>query len=152
MSPINPDSTPGRSPAATANVQTVQRFYQYFIRDKPRFMALWAANPVVEIPFAPPGIPESYATRELFAAFWDPIFQYTGKFEWQIVELIVGENPDEIVAVTQSDVDAQTPLGPRRYQAKYLQIFRFEQGRIRLFREYVDTARMIEIYGDFGAS
>jgi ketosteroid isomerase-like protein len=152
---MNPPDSLGareRSPAAKANVETVRRFYQYFIRDKARFMALWAADPVVEIPFVPPGIPGSYRTKEQFAAFWDPIFQYAGKFDWKIVELIVGEDPNEIVAVTESDVDAQTPLGQRRYQARYLQIFRFEQGRIKLFREYVDTAQMIKIYGDFGAS
>jgi ketosteroid isomerase-like protein len=132
-----------------ANLDSVKKFYQYFIRDKDRFMALWSDAPEVQIPFAPPGVPASYKSREEFDSFWTPIFEYKGRFEWTIVELIVGENADEIVAVTESDVDAATPVGRRTYQAKYLQIFTFEKGRIRLFREYVDTAFMVKVYGDF---
>jgi ketosteroid isomerase-like protein len=143
---------PGHTTKRQRNIASVTSFYEYFVRDKARFLALWSDNPVVEIPFIPPGIPRFYKTKAEFLGFWDPIFEYKGKFDWKILELIVGENPDEIVAITESDVDAMTPLGRRQYQGSYLQIFRFDNGKISLFREYVDTAFMTKIYGDFGAS
>lgn len=130
-----------------ANIRSVRSFYQYFIRDRDRFMGLWAKSPEVEIPFPPPGIPRFYKTPAEFAAFWDPIFEYSGKFDWKVVEMIVGEDPDQIVTVAESDVDALTSLGPRRYQGSYLHIFSFRDGKIASFREYVDTAFMARVYG-----
>jgi len=130
------------------NLRAVERFFQLFQRDRAGFLALWSDDPVVEIPFAPPGLPRTYRTTTEFLNFWDPIFQsFRGKFDWTVVELIVAEDPDTIVALTKSDVDVVTPMGPLKYQGEYIQIFRFKDGKVREFREYIDSAAMSKIYG-----
>jgi ketosteroid isomerase-like protein len=130
------------------NVATLKRFYDRFRRlDKEGFLEVWAEQPVVEIPFTPPGIPQSYRTPEAFKAFWDPIFQYRGKFDWTIDELIVGDDPDVVVALTRSDVDVVTPGGPIQFRGKYVHLFRFHNGKVKEWREYLDTAFVCKVYG-----
>jgi len=131
---------PDTSAARDRNVKTVQRFFEYFQRDRERFFALWAPNPTVELPFAPPGLAKRYATASEFAAFWDPIFlSFKGKFDWIPMEMIVGENPDKIVTVMKSDIDLQTPSGPLKHQGDYIQVFTLTEGKIVRFVEYVDS-------------
>jgi ketosteroid isomerase-like protein len=133
--------------AGRSNTDTIRLFFARFQRDKSGFLDLWAENPVVNLPFVPPGLPTRYATESEFRGFWDPIFQFRGKFDWTIDELIVSENREVIVALTRSDVDVVTPNGPLRYRGEYIQVFRFAHGKIKEFTEYIDTAKMNEIYG-----
>jgi ketosteroid isomerase-like protein len=134
--------------ARANNRQAIDLFFQYFMRDWSAFRALWTEAPRVEIPFAPAGMPREYRTDREFDGFWKPIFEsFSGKFDWTIVELIHGEDPDVIVALTKSDVDVAIPSGSVRYQADYIQVFRFQRGKIAVFREYVDSAFMNKVYG-----
>lgn len=76
-------------------------------------------------------------------SFWDPIFDWEGKFDWTIDEVIFGEDPDIIITKARSDIDAQT--GPQfnnvhlSYQGTYLQLFHFENGKVKSFEELYDT-------------
>jgi ketosteroid isomerase-like protein len=38
-------------------------------------------------------------------------------------------------------------MGHLEYKGDYIQVFRFRNGRISEFREYIDTASMSRIYG-----
>ena len=84
--------------------------------------------------------------------FWDPIYdEMTGTFDWFIDEIIAGEDPNTIVTKSNSYIDVQT--GPVwgnkavKYRGRYVQIFKFEAGKVKSFEEYYDTALLNSVYG-----
>jgi ketosteroid isomerase-like protein len=129
------------------NLATLHLFFERFQRDREGFLALWADDCVVQVPFAPPGVPRLYATRSEFLAFWDPVFQFRGKFERTIDEIIVGEDSNSIAVRTRSDVDVEIAGRRLKYAAEYIHLFRFELGKVKEYWEYVDTASMSKVYG-----
>ena len=73
-----------------------------------------------------------------------------GQFDWFIDEIIVGEDPDVIVTKANSAIDVQT--GPTwgnrhvQYNGRYVQIFKFRDGKVQSFEEYYDTALLNKAY------
>lgn len=142
---------------ARQNVDTVIEFFSLYLKDKARFYEMWVdENPVVVTPFVTGDVGNIQVTThegwDAVKAFWDPIHDdMHGKFDWYIDEVIVGEDPDVIITRSHSDIDVQANgiFGGRRvtYQGRYVQIFRFSDGKVRLFEEYFDTAQLASVYG-----
>lgn len=142
---------------ARRNVDTVIEFFSLYLKDKARFYELWVdESPVVVTPFVTGDVGNIQVTThegwDAVKAFWDPIHDdMHGKFDWYIDEVIAGEDPDVIITRSHSDIDVQADgiFGGRRvtYQGRYVQIFRFSDGKVRLFEEYFDTAQLASVYG-----
>lgn len=142
---------------ARRNVDTVIEFFSLYLKDKARFYELWVdENPVVVTPFVTGDVGNIQVTShegwDAVKAFWDPIHDdMHGKFDWYIDEVIAGEDPDVIITRSHSDIDVQADgiFGGIRatYQGRYVQIFRFSDGKVRLFEEYFDTAQLASVYG-----
>lgn len=146
-----------RSATALHNIAVIREFFGSYLVDKPHFYSLWVdQDPSVVTPFVTADVATCsaavHAGWDAVRAFWDPIHDgMAGKFDWTVEEIIVGEDPDVIVTKATSDIDVTTTAvwGGKslKYQGRYIQIFKFEGGRIKSFEEYYDTALLNAIYG-----
>jgi len=144
------------NPTALANLKVIEAFFAAYLVDKAGFYALWVEDgPQVITPFVTDGVAVCTSVVrtgwEEIRSFWDPIHDgMTGKFNWIIDDVIIGEDPDVIITKASSDIDVQTGAvwggKPLKYQGRYVQIFKFEGGRIKSFEEYYDTALLNAAY------
>ena len=142
---------------ARANIEIIIEFFSLYLKDKERFYSLWVdRNPEVITPFVTDDV--AVLQRGVHAGwpavkkFWDPIHdEMQGRFDWFIDDIIPGEDPNVIVTRSHSEVDvhAGPTWGNRsvKYTGRYVQIFRFIDGRVKSFEEYYDTACLNEAYG-----
>jgi ketosteroid isomerase-like protein len=67
-----------------------------------------------------------------------------------IDDIIVGEDPNSLVVRSRSDIDVEAGAtwGNKHvtYKGRYVQIFRFIDGKVKSFEEYYDTAKIAEAY------
>lgn len=145
------------NPVARANFDTIVEFFSVYLKDKEYFYSMWVEDePEVVTPFVTGDVAVcQYTTRtgwDEVRGFWDPIHdEMDGTFTWFIDEVIVGENPDVIVTKSNSIVDVQggATWGNRKisYNGRYVQIFRFRNGKVKSFEEYYDTAVLNAAFG-----
>jgi ketosteroid isomerase-like protein len=142
--------------AARRNIDTIIDFFSAYLIDKPLFYSLWVDDePEVITPFVTADVAvcrsASHRGWDAVRAFWDPIHdEMAGRFDWTIDEFIVGADPDVIVTRSASAIDVETgPAWGHRhvvYNGRYVQIFRFRDGKVRSFEEYYDTALLNKAY------
>lgn len=146
------------NPVARANIDTIIDFFSVYLKDKAHFYSLWVADePQVITPFVSGDIAVCtiavHSGWDAVKAFWDPIHDgMEGTFEWFVDEIIAGEDPNTIVTKSNSKIDVIAgPVwgGPKpiKYQGRYVQIFKFEGGKVKSFEEYYDTALLNSVYG-----
>jgi ketosteroid isomerase-like protein len=145
-----------KSEQARRNIAVILEFFGSYLIDKAHFYSLWVTGePAVITPFVTSDVAVcGSATRtgwDEVRGFFDPIHdEMHGKFDWTIDEFMVGEDPDVIVTKSGSDIDITTGAvwGNKSlaYQGRYVQIFKFEHGRIKSFEEYYDTAFLNSVY------
>ncbi|MNW25901.1 SnoaL-like domain protein [compost metagenome] len=142
---------------ARKNMNVIIEFFSLYLGDTDQFYSLWVKdNPAVITPFTTDDVAVLHsAVQEGWDAikgFFDPIFKdMKGTFEWTIDEFIIGENPNTIVTKTRSNIDilANGPWGKGKkikYNGIYVQIFKFENNKIKSFEEYYDTALLNKQY------
>jgi ketosteroid isomerase-like protein len=146
-----------KNPVARANIETIIDFFSVYLKDKAHFYSLWVADePQVITPFVSDDIAVCavavHSGWQAVKAFWDPIHdEMTGTFDWFIDEIIAGEDPDTIITKSNSYIDVQTGAvwgsKPVKYRGRYVQIFKFEHGKVKSFEEYYDTALLNSVYG-----
>jgi ketosteroid isomerase-like protein len=146
-----------KNPVARANIDTIVDFFSVYLKDKAHFYSLWVEDePQVITPFVSDDIAVCtvavHSGWDAVKAFWDPIHdEMTGTFDWFIDEIIAGEDPDTIITKSNSYIDVQTGAvwgsKPVKYRGRYVQIFKFEQGKVKSFEEYYDTALLNSVYG-----
>lgn len=144
------------NPVARKNIDVIETFFSVYLTDKDKFYSLWVDDaPEVVTPFVTDSVAVcQYAAHQgwdAVKAFWDPIHdEMHGRFDWFVDEIIVGEDPDVIVTRSNSiiDVDTGPTWGSRHvsYNGRYVQIFKFRDGKVRSFEEYYDTALLNASY------
>lgn len=138
------------------NIEVVKEFFSLYLKDIDRFYALWVEeDPVVVTPFVVGSVDIVANARhvgwEAVRGFWDPIhLEMSGTFDWTIDDIIVGEDPNVLVVRSRSHVDvhAGPTWGnrPVQFKGQYVQIFEFENGKVKLFEEYYDTNLVAKAY------
>lgn len=145
-----------KSDVARQNIDTILSFFGSYLIDKATFYSLWVEHdPQVITPFVADGnaVCRSQVRSgwDEVRGFWDPIHdEMKGTFNWTVDEVIVGEDPDVIITKSGSEIDVQTSAfwgeKPLKYRGRYIQIFKFEAGKIKSFEEYYDTALLNASY------
>jgi hypothetical protein len=146
-----------RNETARRNIDVIIEFFSLYLKDKDRFYSLWAdEDPSVVTPYVTGDVAVCqmgvHAGWEAVKAFWDPIHDdMHGTFDWFIDEIIPGEDPNVIVTRSHSNVDVQADgiWGGKhvKYEGRYVQFFRFVDGKVKSFEEYYDTAQLNAAYG-----
>ena len=146
-----------QSDVCKRNMDTIVEFFSLYLKDKRQFYSLWVEDsPEVVTPFVSGDIAvcqvSKHAGWAAVKAFWDPIFdEMKGQFDWFVDEFIPGEDPNVIVTRSHSkiDVHAGETWGNKHvaYTGRYIQVFRFIDGKVKSFEEYYDTALLNSKYG-----
>jgi ketosteroid isomerase-like protein len=146
-----------KNEVAKRNMETIVEFFSLYLKDKARFYSLWVKDlPEVVTPFVSDDIAVCqvgvHAGWTAVKGFWDPIFdEMKGRFDWFVDEFIAGEDPNVIVTRSHSKIDVQTgkTWGSKHvaYTGRYIQVWRFIDGKVKSFEEYYDTALLNSKYG-----
>jgi hypothetical protein len=146
-----------KNEVAKRNMETIVEFFSLYLKDKARFYSLWVKDsPEVVTPFVSDDIAVCqvgvHAGWTAVKGFWDPIFdEMKGTFVWFVDEFIAGEDPNVIVTRSHSKIDVQTgkTWGSKHvaYIGRYVQVWRFIDGKVKSFEEYYDTALLNSKYG-----
>jgi uncharacterized protein len=108
--------------------------------DIPAAVELLADDAVLEMPFAPPSLPDRFEGKVAIRAFLSGS-QYFSKLEFHDVEVHVTSDPELVVVEFRSTGTFEaTGLG---YANRYALILRARGGRIVLYREYFNPLALV---------
>jgi hypothetical protein len=145
------------NPTARHNIDVIIEFFSLYLKDKEAFYSLWVQDqPEVVTPFVTTDVAVCqrvvHSGWDAVKAFWDPIHdEMKGRFDWFVDEFIPGEDPNTIVVRSHSvvDIEAGDTWGNKhvQYDGRYVQFFRFVDGKVKSFEEYYDTSVLNAAYG-----
>ncbi|RDI63438.1 nuclear transport factor 2 family protein [Nocardia pseudobrasiliensis] len=124
-----------------------QLFRGLAARDADAFAEYMDADGVVEFPYTLPDLPSRVqgrdAIREFLAAAWqNPVGEVHETFPH------VYETVDPELFFVENEVDRTLPNAPRQRVPASINVVRVRNGKVTLFRDYLDTARLAGLLGD----
>lgn len=120
------------------------------VYDLDAFADLFAPDGVLELPFAPPGIPRRLNGREAIRDFLAPAGEAARRAGRRITgysSVVVHEATDPEVVIAEFDLDGEIVATGETYQLSYIQVLRVRNGRIIWMRDYMDP-RVFSRTGD----
>ncbi|MGW4241637.1 nuclear transport factor 2 family protein [Nocardia sp. NPDC004722] len=116
-------------------------------RDPARFAALMAPDAVFEVPFLIPGQPARIEGRERIREYLAE--RWSGGnmagIELHGIRPIVHETTEPGLFITECDIDITRPDRPREWVRSSVNVIRVEDGLVTLFRDYMDTGRIVTL-------
>ncbi|HEX4421875.1 MAG TPA: nuclear transport factor 2 family protein [Kofleriaceae bacterium] len=129
----------------TATPRAVLDRAHAFVRDYDlRFADCFAANGVLELPFAPVGMPKRIAGRDAIRRALEPSYRAARAAGRKIIEyndLRVHDTADPEVVIVEFTLQGAQPDGGR-YQLPFIQVARVRGGEIVELRDYFDSLAM----------
>ncbi|MCX4093709.1 nuclear transport factor 2 family protein [Nocardia sp. alder85J] len=123
-----------------------QMFHELPARDADAFAALFAPDGVFEIPFPIPGMPTRLvgpdAIRDHLRQRWSGGL---ATVEVHGIHPQIHETADPEVIVVENEVDMTRPGAGRTRSRTAVNVVRVRDGRVLLFRDYMDTGRFARI-------
>ncbi|WP_330182630.1 nuclear transport factor 2 family protein [Nocardia sp. NBC_01503] len=114
-------------------------------RDAEAFVALFAPEAVFEIPFVIPGFPSRFQGREEIRAhlerWWSP--QRLSGVVIHGIHPTVYQTSDPETLWVENDVDLTRPGAERARVRTSVNVVRVHDGQVTLFRDYMDTNRVV---------
>ncbi|MFI5691511.1 nuclear transport factor 2 family protein [Kribbella sp. NPDC051586] len=105
-------------------------------RDFESFVELFAEDGVIEMPFAVAGLPERLVGREEIRKFSLRAAEHPVEIiDLRTVQLHETADPEVVVLELITEARHTTTGVP--FQARCIQVFRIQDGKIKLFRDYV---------------
>jgi uncharacterized protein len=134
-------------PSATPADVLARRCRLILSRDTDGFADLFAADAVIESPFAPPGMPARLEGREAIREYSRHVMASPLRFEdFEVTELYQTQDP-EVVVVEMRTKGTLTTTG-RSFAATSIQILRVRGGQIVLFRDFADPRVLEDVIGE----
>jgi uncharacterized protein len=111
------------------------------------FADLFAADGVLNYPFAPPGTPTELRGRDAIRAFHGNAADRRSMFEIEGVDVVVREtdDPEVVVAEIEHHGHSHATGGPYRFRA--LGVIRVRDGEIVTYDDYMDPIAMAALLG-----
>ena len=116
---------------------------------------LFAESGVLEIPFAPPGVPNRIVGREAIRAVTSAAVATALRGQREADghhNEVVHETTDPEVIVAEFTARTRDRVTGETYEAAYIQVLRIRDGQIVLFRDYCPIEALTELWGDPGAA
>ena len=108
-------------------------------RDFESFANLFAEDGVIEMPFAVAGLPDRLDGREAIREFSLKAADHPVEIvDLHVVQL--HETVDPEVVILELVTDGRNTATGEPFQATCVQVFRIQNGEIKLFRDYVSSA------------
>ncbi|MFF0823135.1 nuclear transport factor 2 family protein [Micromonospora haikouensis] len=115
-------------------------------KDMAGFIALFADDAVLELPFAPAGQPDRVAGR---AALHDYLIGYPQLLDVrEITDVTVHETADPTVVVAEFTASGVVVATGRPYQLRYIAVLTIRDGRIVRYRDYWNPQAAQELLGE----
>ncbi len=132
--------------------ETLREVWEHLVshqvtRDMNGWIDCFAAEAVMEWPFALKGVPSRLEGRESIRAAVEPVWQRAKTTNRRITgheRVVFHQTTDPEVAIVDFDIVGDTARGPFRQTVVYL--LRIRNGRVLLLREFVDTAALNELF------
>lgn len=106
----------------------------------------FAADVVMDLPYAPPGFPPRVEGAEHVNAFFAALPEMITPLGFHDYELhVLADDPDSVLAHYASD--ARIKPTDRPYRNRYISRFRVQNGAITWFAEYFDPLVLVEALG-----
>jgi uncharacterized protein len=103
-------------------------------KDMSGFADLWAADGIMEFPFAPPGWPVRLDGREAVREY---LRGYTDVYDIKsVTEQTVHETADPEVIIAEVEVDGALVRTGRPYRRRYISVLTVRDGHIVGYRDY----------------
>lgn len=131
------------------NLATAQRLLALMGQmDVEQMQHHYADGVVVELPYAPGGLPKVHDGKEAAIAFMREAKGFFTSYTSEVDAVYaVADDPDTVIAEVRGHGVA-APTG-RPYEQTYVILMRFGgDGRLRLWREYYDPGVLIKAFGD----
>jgi hypothetical protein len=113
-------------------------------RDFESFANLFAEDGVIEMPFAVAGLPDRLDGREAIREFSLKAADHPVEIvDLRVVQL--HETVDPEVVILELVTDGRNTTTGEPFQATCVQVFRIQNGEIKLFRDYVGAATVPDL-------
>lgn len=109
------------------------------------FADLMAPDAVFEIPFTVPGMPERIEGREAIRDHLAQRWSRTREIQIHGVYPVVHDTSDPELFFVENEVDMTRPDGIRSRARTSVNVVRVRDGKVVLFRDYMDTARLANL-------
>ena len=131
--------------------ETPREFAERLFRDLPRgdasaFADRMADDGVFEIPFSLPGMPVRLVGPDEVRAHLARRWANVGELEIHGTYQVIHETSDPEVVIVENDVDF-TVKGERSRARTSINVIRVRDGKMLLFRDYMNTARSAAVLG-----
>lgn len=134
------------NPTAVINGQeTVSRFLEAEAKQDVQGMAdVLAEDIIFEMPFTPPGLPDRVEGKGTVVEFLE---QFLGKERgvftgWDLHNIRIYPGADPELVFAELDGQGVVVKSGFQYRQKYIILFRVSDGRISLWREYLNSIRL----------
>ncbi|BDT92971.1 MULTISPECIES: nuclear transport factor 2 family protein [Nocardia] len=114
-------------------------------RDADAFVALLAPDAIFEIPFTVPGFPTRLEGREAIREHLAQRWSGLSGIEVHAIHPQVYETDDPEVLLVENEVDMTVPGSGRARVRTSVNVVHVRDGRVVLFRDYMDTARFARL-------
>ncbi|WP_040686033.1 nuclear transport factor 2 family protein [Nocardia vinacea] len=122
--------------------ELVERMFRELpARDADAFVELLAPDAVFEIPFVIPGMPTRLVGRAEIRAHLAQRWSGISRIEVHGIYPQVYETADPELVFVENEVDMTVPGAERARVRTSVNVVRVRDGKVTLFRDYMDTAR-----------
>ena len=132
--------------AEAANIGTVEAFYAHLeVKDMGAFLAQFAEDAVQDMPYAPPGFPKRVEGLAEIAGLYEGFPDATESVSFSVLSVDPAGDPNRLIAEVDGVIAFKGVEQP--YRQRYIAVFEFEDGQIKLFREYFNPLPFAEATG-----
>ncbi|HEX5615072.1 MAG TPA: nuclear transport factor 2 family protein [Acidimicrobiia bacterium] len=131
------------------NLETANRLLALMGQmDVEQMLEHYADDVVVELPYAPGGMPKVHAGKDAAIAFMREAKNFFSSYTSEVDAVYpAADDPDTVLAEVRGHGVA-APTG-RPYEQTYVLVLRFApDGKLRLWREYYDPGVVIKAFGN----
>lgn len=138
---------PARTPREVAE-RVAESVGDVLIEGNPNiFPDMFAANGVLEYPFAPSGVPNRVAGREQIKAHFAGALPSAGRVETKEVDAVVHETTDPEVVVTEIEHRGTILATNEAYSVRAIGVIRVRDGEIVHYRDYMNPLDIAMLIG-----
>jgi uncharacterized protein len=114
------------------------------------FADLFAAEGVMEFPFAPPGFLPTLDSQEKIRSFYEHAREVRNSFEQHGVSAVIHETADPEVVITEIEHHGRSHVTNAPYHIKAVGVIRVRAGKIVHYRDYMNPISVAELTGRTG--
>ncbi|QIS08279.1 nuclear transport factor 2 family protein [Nocardia arthritidis] len=123
--------------------EVVERLFRELpTRNAEAFAAAFAPDGVFEMPFMPDGVPVRLVGPEEIRKHLGERWSRISQVQVHGVHPHIHETTDPEVIVVENDVDVSYPGAERTVVRSSVNVVRVRDGKVTLFRDYMDSARL----------